>query len=56
MILEISSFNNLNHREPMTTEIIDNLKDKIDTHIIQKILDENKKKSGYKLELGNDMV
>lgn len=52
----ISSFNNLNNREPMETEIIDNLKDKIDTHIIQKIIDENKKKSGYKLELGNDMI
>jgi len=57
MVVEfISSFNNLNNRQPMETEIIDNLKDKIDTYIIQKIIDENKKKSGYKLELGNDIV
>jgi len=35
-------FNNLNNREPMETEIIDNLKDKIDISIIKKILDQNK--------------
>ena len=35
-------FNNLNNREPMETEIIDNLKDKIDINIIKKILYQNK--------------
>lgn len=35
-------FNNLNNREPMETEIIDNLKDKIDVNTIRKILDESK--------------
>ena len=35
-------FNNLNNREPMETEIIDNLKDKIDINIIKKILEQNR--------------
>jgi len=35
-------FNNLNNREPMESEIIDNLKDKIDTSIIKKIIDQNR--------------
>jgi hypothetical protein len=35
-------FNNLNNREPMESEIIDNLKDKIDASIIKKILEQNK--------------
>lgn len=38
----ISMFNNLNNREPMDTEILDNLKDKIDVTIIKKFIDENK--------------
>lgn len=35
-------FNNLNNREPMETEIIDNLKDKIDINKIKTIIDQNK--------------
>ena len=35
-------FNNLNNREPMETEIIDNLKDKIDINKIKKIIDQNR--------------
>ena len=35
-------FNNLNNREPMETEIIDNLKDKIDVNKIKTILEKNK--------------
>lgn len=35
-------FNNLNNREPMESEIIDNLKDKIDISIIKKNLHQNK--------------
>jgi hypothetical protein len=38
----ITSFINLNNRSPMETEIIDNLKDKMDTNTIKKILEENK--------------
>ena len=38
----IEVFTNLNNREPMENEILDNLKDKIDIIIIKKILDENK--------------
>ena len=36
----INLFIHLNNREPMETEIIDNLKDKIDTNIIKRILEE----------------
>lgn len=36
----IELFRNLNNREPMETEIFDNLKDKIDVATIKKILDE----------------
>jgi hypothetical protein len=35
-------FNDLNNREPMDSEIIDNLRDKIDITILQKIIDEQK--------------
>jgi len=35
-------FNDLNNRDPMDTEIIDNLRDKIDITILQKIIDEQK--------------
>ena len=38
----IHLFINLNNREPMETEIIDNLKDQINQEIIKKILNENK--------------
>jgi hypothetical protein len=38
----IHLFINLNNREPMENEIIDNLKDKLDSEIITKILDENR--------------
>lgn len=35
-------FNNLNNRQPMESEIIDNLKEKIDVNTIKKIIEENK--------------
>ncbi len=38
----IELFRNLNNREPMETEIFDNLKDKIDMVTIKRILDEGK--------------
>ena len=38
----ITLFKNLNNRQPMDTEIIDNLKDKIDMATLQKIIDETK--------------
>lgn len=38
----ISLFNNLNNREPMDSEIVDNLKDKIDLLTLKKILDDIK--------------
>ena len=38
----VELFRNLNNREPMETEIFDNLKDKIDISIIKKILEEGK--------------
>jgi len=38
----IELFKNLNNREPIHTEIIDNLKDKMDIEIVKKIIDENK--------------
>lgn len=41
----ITSFNNLNNRDPMETEIIDNLKDKINIKILEKIIEENKLKT-----------
>jgi len=37
----INLFNDLNNRQPMESEIIDNLKEKIDIEIIQKIIGEN---------------
>ena len=36
----VELFRNLNNREPMETEIFDNLKDKIDISTIKKILEE----------------
>jgi hypothetical protein len=38
------TFYNLNNREPMDTEIVDNLKDKIDLSILTKIIDDLKEK------------
>ena len=38
----IVSFNNLNNREPMESEIIDNLKDKINIKILEKIIEQTK--------------
>jgi hypothetical protein len=38
----ISVFINLNNRDPMESEVIDNLKDRIDTETIKKFLHENK--------------
>jgi hypothetical protein len=38
----INLFNDLNSREPMESEIIDNLKEKINVDVIKKILDENR--------------
>ena len=38
----IISFKNLNNRQPMETEIIDNLKDKMNIKILEKILEQNK--------------
>ena len=38
----IEVFKNLNNRDPIENEILDNLKDKIDIVMIKKILDENK--------------
>ena len=38
----ITIFSNLNNREPMETEIIDNLKDRINVETIKKMLTENK--------------
>ena len=36
----IDHFKKLNNREPMETEIFDNLKDKVDIETIKKILEE----------------
>ena len=38
----IELFKNLNNREPMETEIMDNLKDKVDITTIKKILEDGK--------------
>jgi hypothetical protein len=38
----VELFRSLNNREPMETEIFDNLKDKVDVSIIKKMLDEGK--------------
>jgi len=38
----IKVFNNLNNREPMDSEIIDNLKDKMDVNTIKKIIEQNR--------------
>jgi hypothetical protein len=38
----IISFNNLNNRDPLETEIVDNLKDKMNIKILEKIINQNK--------------
>ena len=38
----VELFRNLNNREPMETEIMDNLKDKVDITTIKKILEDGK--------------
>lgn len=54
----IKLFNDLNNREPMETEIIDNLKDKISLDKLRKILDETRITSYHQLKnadnLGNN--
>lgn len=49
----IKLFIDLNNREPMESEIIDNLKEKIDPEIIKKMLDENKSMS-LSIKLNNN--
>ena len=38
----IISFTNLNNREPMETEIYDNLKDKMNVKTLERIIEKNK--------------
>lgn len=55
----VELFVNLNNREPMETEIFDNLKDKMDSATIKKLLDENKileTRSGFPGDDGLDVV
>jgi hypothetical protein len=53
----IKTFYNLNHREPIETEIINNLQEKIDPVIIKKILEEIKNDPSYKkISDDNDML
>ena len=55
----VELFVNLNNREPMETEIFDNLKDKMDSATIKKLLDENKileARSGFPGDDGLDVV
>jgi hypothetical protein len=55
----IQLFIHLNNREPMETEIMDNLKDKIDTNIIKRILENNNYLNGQQNtedEFTNSMV
>ena len=49
----IISFKNLNNRDPMESEIIDNLKDKMNAKILEKIIEQNKIKAKNE-EIGND--
>lgn len=51
----INLFIHLNNREPMETEIVDNLKDKIDATMIKQILDE-KKYLTVKINYENDVT
>ena len=38
----IASFTSLNNREPLETEIIDNLRDKMNVKTLEKIIEKNK--------------
>ena len=49
----IVSFNNLNNREPMESEIIDNLKDKMDIKILEKIIEQTKTKNSVTTDASN---
>ena len=49
----ITLFINLNNREPMETEIIDNLKDKMEISVIKRIIDENKM---FNITIKNDDI
>jgi len=49
----ITSFINLNNREPMETEIIDNLKDKMEINVIKKILGDTKSMA-FKINTDSD--
>ena len=51
----INLFISLNNREPMDSEIIDNLKDKIDIDTLTKIIEENKTIS-LKISISNDNI
>ena len=48
----INVFTSLNNRDPMESEIVDNLKDRIDVETIKKILNENK--SSLSININND--
>lgn len=55
----ITMFINLNNREPMETEILDNLKDKINTNILKKLIEEKKSpslKSNNIISDGDDTI
>jgi hypothetical protein len=49
----ISSFTSLNNREPLESEIIDNLKDRLDIKIIKKII-QNGRSNNIKNDIRND--
>ena len=49
----IVSFNNLNNREPMESEIIDNLKDKINIKILEKLIEQTKLKNNVTEDANN---
>jgi hypothetical protein len=51
----INLFVKLNNREPMESEIIDNLKDKVDVETIKKIIEENRSYS-IKINTSNDNI
>jgi hypothetical protein len=49
----ITSFMNVNNREPMDTEIIDNLKEKVDINVINNIIEKRRTKSNNDNSLNN---
>jgi hypothetical protein len=50
----IDLFKNLNNREPMETEVIDNLKDKMSIEIIKNILNKNNLNTLKNISFDND--